>query len=192
MNVDRDLRQQLLGTVEDTFLRVLQKSHCGYSGSSTLDLLTHLFATYAVISNADLLENEKRFRKPYSPTILIEVAWRQIDAAVAYADARSTPYSSKQVTDNSYQFVFNTGNFAAYCREWNQRASDNKTLAHLKVFFAATHREWRLLLQNETVTSYGFAHNATAHPDNGYLQQETVDAIADLATATASDCAAIA
>ena len=84
------------------------------------------------------------------------------------------------------------GIFTEDCRKWNKRASDNKKLPHPKVFFAAAHREWRLLLQNETVTSYGFAHNATAHPDNGYLQHETVDAIADLATATASDCAAIA
>ena len=94
--------------------------------------------------------------------------------------------------DNAYQLVFNTGIFAADCREWNQRASDNKTLPHLKVFFASAHREWRLLLQNETGTLYGAAHNATVLPDDGYLQQETVESIANLATATASNRAAIA
>ena len=55
----------------------------------------------------------------------------------------------------------------------------------------ATHREWRLSLQNDTGTPYGDARNATALPDNGCLQQETVDAIANLATATASDRASI-
>ena len=59
-------------------------------------------------------------------------------------------------------------------------------------FFVAAHREWHLSLQNETDTPYGAAHNATAHPDDGYIKQETVDAIANMATATASDCAAIA
>ena len=39
---------------------------------------------------------------------------------------------------------------------------------------------------------YGSAHNATANPDNGYLQQETVDSIANLSRATASDRATIA
>ena len=77
VNVDRALRQQLLGAVNDTFLRVLHKPHRGYSGSITLDLLTHLYVTYAVISNASCLENNKRFRKPYSPSIPIKVAWRQ-------------------------------------------------------------------------------------------------------------------
>ena len=56
----------------------------------------------------------------------------------------------------------------------------------------AANREWRLSLQNETGTLYGSAHNATACSDEGYIQQETVDTIANLATATASDRAAIA
>ena len=47
------------------------------------------------------------------------------------------------------------------------------------------------MLQNETGTPDGAARNATARPDDGYLQQETVDAIAKLATATASNRAAI-
>ena len=81
--VNRAMCQQLLGAVDDIFLQVLHKPHYGYSKSSTLDLLTHLYATYAVISNADWLDNDKRFRKPYSPSVPIEVAWRKIDYAVA-------------------------------------------------------------------------------------------------------------
>ena len=94
--------------------------------------------------------------------------------------------------DNSYQIVFNKGIFAADCWELNKRASDDKTLPHIKAFFTAAHREWRLSIRKETGTPYGAAHNATAHPDGGCLQQETVDTIANLVTATASDRAAIA
>ena len=139
-NVDRALFQQLLGVVKYTFLRVKHKPHRGYSGSSTLDLLIHIYETYAVISNSDWLANDKRFREAYSPTVPIEVAWRQIDNAVAYANAVSAPYSSKQAMDNAYQLVFNTGIFAAHCREWNKKAADDKTLPNLKVFFASAHR----------------------------------------------------
>ena len=62
-NVDRALCQQLLGAAEQTFLRVKHKPHRGCSGSITLDLLTHLYETYAVISNAGWLANNKRFRE---------------------------------------------------------------------------------------------------------------------------------
>ena len=64
-NIDRALRQKLLGAVEDTFLRVNHKPHSRYSGSSTLDLLTHLYETYAVISNANWIANKNRFCEPY-------------------------------------------------------------------------------------------------------------------------------
>ena len=191
-NVDCALHQQILGAAEDTFLRVNHKPHRRYSGSNMLDLLTHIYETYTVILNANWLANNKRFCEPYLPTVPIEASWRQIDDAVAYANAVSTTYSSKQVVDNMYQLVFNTGIFVADCREWNKRAADDKTLPHLKVFFVDAHREWRLSLRNDTGTTYGTAHNVAAHPDDGYLQQETVDAIANLATATEINRSAIA
>ena len=53
------------------------------------------------------------------------------------------------------------------------------------------HRDCCLSLQNEISTPYGAAYNATAHPDDGNLQQEMVDALANLSTAMASDSAAI-
>ena len=48
------------------------------------------------------------------------------------------------------------------------------------------------MLQNETYTPYGATYNTTTLPYDGYPQKETVDAIANLETATASDHAAIA
>ena len=72
-NVNRALRQQLICAVEDTFLRVLHNPHHGYSGSSTMDLLTHPYETYADILNANWLANDKRFREAYSHTVPKEV-----------------------------------------------------------------------------------------------------------------------
>ena len=105
---------------------------------------------------------------------------------------RFTPYSTKQVVKNAYQLVFNTGIFVSDCWEWNKRAAVDKTLPHLKVFFDTTHREWRLSIQYKTAPPYGATHNTTANPDDIYFQQETVEAIAKLATTTASYRAAIA
>ena len=87
LNVDRALRQQLLGSVKDIFLQVKHNPHPGYSGSRTLDLLTHIYETHAVISNADWLANENRFRKPYYTTVPIKVACQKIDNAVAYTNS---------------------------------------------------------------------------------------------------------
>ena len=47
------------------------------------------------------------------------------------------------------------------------------------------------MILNKTGDPHGAAHNATANSDDGYLQKETVDAIANLELATASDRADI-
>ena len=106
-----------------------------------LDMITHLYKTYAVISNTEWLANDNRFRESYALIDPIEVVWRHIDDVVTYANASSTPYSTKQVVNNAYQLVFNMGIFAADCREWNKWSAVYKTLPHLKVFFATAHRE---------------------------------------------------
>ena len=64
----------MLGAVEDLFVRVKQKPHQGYSVSSMLYLITHLYKTYPIIYNTDWLVNDKRFREAYTPTDPIEVA----------------------------------------------------------------------------------------------------------------------
>ena len=191
LNVDRALWQQLLGAVRENFVRLKHRTHRGYRVYITLDLLNHLYDTYFIIYNADCLDNEKLFCEEYAPTNPIQVVWRQIDEAVTYTNAVSTPYLPKKVVDNAYHIVFNLGIFAADCRERNKRAATDNTLPHLKFVFAAAHREWRLLIKNEMGAPYGAAHNATANLDNEYLQKYPVDAIANLATSTASDCVAI-
>ena len=68
-NIDRALRQQLLGAVEDNFVRVPHMPHLSYSGSTILDLLTHLYATYAVITNANwILDENVPTRRTPPPT----------------------------------------------------------------------------------------------------------------------------
>ena len=52
-----------MGTVEYNFVRFKHRLHQGYSGSSMLDMLTHLYKTYAVITNTYWLANDKRFRE---------------------------------------------------------------------------------------------------------------------------------
>ena len=54
-------------------MRVKHRPYRGYRGFSTLDPLTHIYETYAVISNTYWLANNKRFREAYTLTNPIEV-----------------------------------------------------------------------------------------------------------------------
>jgi hypothetical protein len=91
----------------------------------------------------------------------------------------------------AYTLVFNTGLFPDACRAWRSRAIAGKTWAQFKINFATDHREIRLT--NQTAQQSGF-HRANMMIEQGCddSMQDTVDAIAQLATATASDRGTVA
>ena len=88
--MDQDLNQQLLSSVKGNYARVLHRTHLGYSGYRTLDLITELYTMYAVITKSGWILNNTRFYKANAPTDPINVVWRKIDNTVEYAKARAT------------------------------------------------------------------------------------------------------
>jgi hypothetical protein len=91
----------------------------------------------------------------------------------------------------AYTLVFNTGLFPDACRAWQSRAIAAKTWAQFKIDFATAHREFRLT--NQTTQQSGFrSANMMFEQGRENLMQETAEAIAQLATATASDQGTVA
>jgi hypothetical protein len=84
-----------------------------------------------------------------------------------------------------------TRDFFDACRAWQSRAIAGKTWAQFKLNFATAHREFRLT--NQTAQQSGF-NNANMIIEQGREEtmQDTVDAIAQLAKATASDRGTVA
>jgi phage shock protein A len=75
--------------------------------------------------------------------------------------------------------------FPDACRAWQSRAIAGNTWEQFKIDFATAYREFRLT--NQTAHQSGF-HSANMMIEHGQEEtmQDTVDAIAQLATATAS------
>jgi hypothetical protein len=95
------------------------------------------------------------------------------------------------IVNVAYTLVFNMGLFPDACRAWQSRAIAGKTWAQFKLYFATAHREFRLT--NQTAQQSGF-HSANIMIEQGRDEsmQDTVDAIAQLATATASERGTVA
>jgi hypothetical protein len=85
----------------------------------------------------------------------------------------------------AYTLVFNTGLYPAACRAWQSRAIAAKTWVQFKIDFSTAHREFRIT--NQTAQQSGF-HSASMMIEQGRdgSMQDTAEAIAQLATATAS------
>jgi hypothetical protein len=104
----------------------------------------------------------------------------------SFAVAGGQPYGAAMIANVAYTLVFNTGLFPDACRVWKSRAIVVKTWAQFKLDVATAHREFRLT--NQTAQQSGF-HSANMMIEQGRddSMQDTVDAIAQLATATAYD-----
>jgi hypothetical protein len=139
-----------------------------------------------MIAPTELTQNYERLNTPYDPNLPIETLFQQIQDARAFAVTGGQPYGSAMIVNVAYTLVFNRGLFPDACRAWQSRAIAEKTGAQFKIDFATAHREFRLT--NQTSQQSGF-HSANTMIEQGrdYSMQETVDAIAQLATATASD-----
>jgi hypothetical protein len=183
---DKALKQLLLGAVESMFVRSLTTRHVGYLNVTTNQLLQHLYTEYARISASDLLANDVKFKTPYDPNLPIESLFEQIEDAVDYAAAGNTPYTAPQVLACAFQLVFATGMFLEDCKLWKRRAADYKTYPQFKLDFAVSHRELRETRTTAAGAGYQAANSVTQSA-NDVHQQETADAIANFATATAHD-----
>jgi hypothetical protein len=110
----------------------------------------------------------------------IETLFDQIEYGIDFAAAGLTPYTPQQVVTNAYQLVYATGMFLDDCKVWKRRDAAYKTWEQFKTDFAIAHREFRDA-RTTTAGATDYKANSAAY------QQDTIDAIACLATATAHD-----
>jgi hypothetical protein len=190
-NVDQAIKKLIIESFDDAYLNALSDEIVGYANCTSLQLLTHLLTYYAMIAPTELTQSYERLNTPYDPNKPIEMLFQQIQDARAFAVAGGQPYDTAMIVNVAYTLVFNTGLFPDACRAWQSRAIDGKTWAQFKLDFATVHREFRLT--NQTAQQSGF-HSANMMIEQGgdESMQDTVDAIAQLATATASDRGTVA
>jgi hypothetical protein len=144
-----------------------------------------------MIAPTELTQNYERLNTPYDPNQPIETLFQQIQDARSFVVAGGQPYGAAMIVNVAYTLIFNTGFFPDACRAWQSRAIARKTWAQLKLYFSTSHHEFRFT--NQTAQQSGF-HSANMMIEQGRDEsmQDTVDAITQLATETASDRGTVA
>jgi hypothetical protein len=184
-NVDQATKKLIIESFDDAYLNALSDEIVGYANCTSLQLLTHILTYYAMIAPTELTQNYERLNTSYDPNLPIETLCQQIQDARAFAVAGGQHYGAAMIVIVAYTLIFNTGLFPDACRAWQSRAIAGKTWAQFKIDFATAHREF--WLTNQTSQQSGF-HSANVMIKKGRKEsmQDTVDAITQLATATAS------
>jgi hypothetical protein len=132
-------------------------------------------------------------KQPYNPNKPIETLFHQIEESINVANAADVPYTPSQIVAISYNLIFATGMFPEACREWRCRVTNTRTWHNFKADFAAAHQDYRDSQLTSRQSGYQSSNNAaTDSNDTAFNIQGTVDAITNLATATASDRSTVA
>jgi hypothetical protein len=190
-NVDQAIKKLIIESFNDAYLNALSDEIVGYANCTSLQLSTHLLTYYAMIVPTELTQNYEHLNTTYDPNQPIEMLFQQIQEARAFAVAGGQPYGAAMIDNVAYTLVFYTGLFTGACRAWQSRAIAAKTWAQFKIDFATAHREF--WLANQTAQQSGFhSANMMIEQGRGDSMQETAAAIAQLATATASDRGTVA
>jgi hypothetical protein len=144
-----------------------------------------------MVAPPQLTQNYERFNTPYDPNLPIETLFQQIQDARSFAVAGRHPYRAAMIVNVAYTLVFITGLLPNASRSWQSRAIAGKTRAQFEIDFATAHREF--WLTNQTAHQSGF-HSANMVIEQGRDESmhDTVNAIAQLTTTTASDQGTVA
>jgi hypothetical protein len=190
-NVDQAIKKLIIESFDDAYLNALSDKIVDYANCTSLHFLTHLLTYYTMISPTELTQNLERLNTPYDRNQLIETLLQQIQVARAFAVAGGQPYGAAMIVNVAFTLVPNTWLFPDACRAWQSRAIAAKTRAQFKIDFASAHREFRLTKQTAQQSGFHIT-NMMIEQGRGDSMQETAEAIAQLATATASDRGTVA
>ena len=127
----------------------------------------------------------------YDPNAPIKTMFEQIADGVAYAKLGDAPFTSKHIVDIALLCLAKTGVFKNDQKEWNRLPLLDRTWSKFRVHFAKAHRKWRANLRL-TAGQHLPRANVVDSTSLTNHQAETVDALANLVTATAADKATVA
>jgi hypothetical protein len=174
------------------YLDILNDNMVGFANISARDMLDHLFGTYGNITAVDLEINFEHMRRAWDPQQPVEYLFKKIQDCADYYEAGGVLIGHPQQINVGYAKIFATGHFMSACRQWNEKPLADKTWAQFKSHFAAAHRQHKQM-QGESAATAGYhSANADVVQTEDQMDEATIGALVNLATATAADRGVVA
>jgi hypothetical protein len=174
------------------YLDILNDNMVGYANISARDMLDHLFETYGNIAAVDLEINFEHMRLAWDPQNPVESPFKQIQDCADYSESGGVLIGHPQQINSGYAQIFATGHFMSSCRWWSKKHAIEKTWTQFKSHFAAARRQHKQM-QGESAAAAGYHSESAVVSHNEYQMDEaTIGALTNLATATAADRGVVA
>jgi hypothetical protein len=191
-SVQQALKKQIISVFEPIYLDILNDNMVGYAKISARGMLDHLFETYGNITAVNLEINFEHMRRAWDPQQPVETLFKQIQDCADYSEAGGVLIGHPQQINVGYAKIFTTGHFMSACRRWNEKPPAEKTWTQFKSHFAADHRQHKQI-QGESAATAGYhSANAAVTHNEDQMAEATIEALKNLATATAADRGVVA
>jgi hypothetical protein len=174
------------------YLDILNDNMVGYANISARDMLDHLFETYGNITAVDFEINFEHIRRAWDLQQPVETLFKQIQDCADYSEAGGVIIGHPQQINVGYAQIFATGHFMSACRWWNEKPTAEKTWAQFKSHFTAAHRQHKQMQGESAATAGCHSANAAVTQTEDQMEEATIVALANLATASAADRGVVA
>jgi hypothetical protein len=169
------------------YLDILNNDMVGFANISAREILDHLFITYGNITAVDFDHNFEQMPRAWDPQQPVESLFKQIQDCANFSKAGGIIIGHPQQINVGYAKIFATGHFMSACRRWNEKPTIEKTWAQFKAHFDAAHRQHKQMQGESAATSGYHTENAAVGQTEDQMAEATIGALANLATATATD-----
>ena len=103
--MDEALKNQVINSVEETYLKELKNKYTGFFGVTRCNLFGHLLDQYGKITTVNLESNNQRMNEPIDSSLPIDEYFERIYDCVQYSDDGKTPYTAVQLIQKAYHAV---------------------------------------------------------------------------------------
>ena len=91
-SVNKACKKVIFTLIPEAYFRSFKNKYTGYANVECLEILTHLWTTYGVLSDFEVQENDLRMKQPITDKTLFEEFVEQIETAVVTV-ATQVPYT---------------------------------------------------------------------------------------------------
>jgi hypothetical protein len=126
-------------------------------------------------------------RRAWDPQHPVESLFKQIQDCANYSEAGGVLIGHPQQINVGYAKIFAAGHFMSACCPWNKKHTIEYTWTEFKSHFAAAHCQHKQMQGvSAATTGYNSANAAVTHNED-QMDEATIGALANLATATAAE-----
>ena len=141
--VESDLKAQMLAAIDSEYLNALEDETLGFANVTAREIYAHLMDTYGVVKAKDIEANRARLSEPWTPDHTIESLWKRVKDCQDFATGAGEAIDDGVVIRLIKEVLRKSGVFENAIDKWDDKTTDNTTVAHLMAHFN-TENERRL------------------------------------------------